>query len=156
MACGFGNALDHAQRTKNQKLLRICIDCKQVMGLKFIENESQQPFFTMVGHGIRDCRVFLVIGKPFEKPYSPCEPCKTAFLHFLRHDGPNMTGIFHGAVADQEHIEQDFNLLQRGAELLLSQDRCQELRLVRMDVVCEQFALTVIHFFNNSDGLSNG
>ena len=126
------------------------------MGLEFIENERQQPFFVMVGHSIRDYRGFLVIGESIQKPYSPCKPCKTAFLHFLGNDGPDMAGIFHGVVADQEHIEQDLQLLQRCAELLLSQDRSKELWLVRMDVVCEQFSLTGIHFSNSSDGLSNG
>ena len=33
MACGLRNALNHAYRTENEKLLRICIDNKQVMGL---------------------------------------------------------------------------------------------------------------------------
>lgn len=156
MACGLCNALDHAQRAENQKLLRICIDNKQVMRLEFIENERQQPFFIMVGHGIRDYRGFLLMCKPFQKPYFPSEPRKTAFLHLLGHDGPDMAGIFHGAVADQEDFEQDFNLLQRGAELLLSQDRCKELRLMRMDVVSEQFALTVVHFSNGGDGVRKG
>lgn len=110
----------------------------------------------MVSHSIRDYRGFLVTGESIQKLYSPCEPCKTAFLHFLGNDGPDMAGIFHGVVADQKHIEQDFNLLQRCAELLLSQDRSKELWLVRMNVVCEQFPLTGIHFSNSSDGLSNG
>ena len=54
MACGLGNALDHAQRTKNQKLLRICIKTKQAMGLELVEDERQQPRFAVVGHDVGD------------------------------------------------------------------------------------------------------
>lgn len=63
-----------------------------------------------------------------------------------------MARISHGKVADQKQVQQDFDLLQGSAMVLLNQDGNKELRLMRMDVVSEQFALTIVHFSNGGDG----